>query len=165
LKWSFRGILNLMETLDDFDKRLLRLLQHDARLSTQDLADRAGLSTSPAWRRVKRLEQDGLIRTHVAMLDPRKLGLHAVAYVHVSLLDHAEATIGRFDAFVQAHDQVVECASITGSNDYVLKVFAKDPEDLEFFIMRKLLALGVVRSSTTNFVLRQTKYTTELPIG
>ncbi len=154
-----------MQPLDDFDKSLLRQLQHDAGLSTQQLADRAGLSVSPAWRRIRRLEQDGIIRTRVAMLDPRKLGLHAVAYVHVSLLDHAEATIGRFDAFVQAQDQVVECASITGSNDYLLKVFAHDPEDLENFIMRKLLALGVVRSSTTNFVLRQTKYTTELPIA
>ncbi len=149
---------------DDFDKRLLRLLQHDARLSTQELADRVGLSASPAWRRVRRLEQDGVIRGQVAILDPRKLGLHAVAYVHVSLLDHAEATIARFDQFVQAQDQVVECASITGSNDYVLKVVAKDPEGLEFFIMRKLRALGVVRSSTTNFVLRQTKCTTERPI-
>lgn len=153
-----------MEPPDDFDKRLLRLLQHDARLSTQELADRVGLSASPAWRRVRRLEQDGVIRGQVALLDPRKLGLHAVAYVHVSLLDHAEATIARFDQFVQAQDQVVECASITGSNDYVLRVVAKDPEGLEFFIMRKLLALGVVRSSTTNFVLRQTKFTTELPI-
>ena len=153
-----------MQSLDEFDKRLLRLVQHDARLSTQDLADGAGLSASPAWRRVRKLEQDGVIRAHVAMLDPRKLGLHAVAYVHVSLLDHTEATIARFDGFVQAEDQVVECASITGSNDYVLKVFARDPEALEFFIMRKLLALGVVRSSTTNFVLRQTKYTTELPL-
>jgi Lrp/AsnC family transcriptional regulator, leucine-responsive regulatory protein len=150
--------------LDNFDKRLLGLLQHDARLSTQELADRVGLSASPAWRRVRRLEQDGVIRGQVAILDPRKLGLHAVAYVHVSLLDHAEATIARFDQFVQAQDQVVECASITGSNDYVLKVVARDPEGLEFFIMRKLLALGVVRSSTTNFVLRQTKCTTELPI-
>lgn len=153
-----------VESPDEFDKRLLRLLQADARLSTQELADRAGLSASPSWRRVRRLEQDGIIRKHVAMLDPKKLGLHAVAYVHVSLLDHTEATIARFDTFVQDQDQVVECASITGSNDYMLKVFARDPEDLEFFIMRKLLALGVVRSSTTNFVLRQTKYTTELPI-
>ncbi len=153
-----------MPELDDFDKRLLRLLQHDARLTTQELADRAGLSVSPAWRRIRRLEQEGIIRGQVAMLDPRKLGLHAVAYVHVSLLDHAEATIARFDQFVQEQDQVVECASITGSNDYVIRVVAKDPEDLEFFIMRKLLALGVVRSSATNFVLRQTKYTTALPI-
>ncbi len=153
-----------MQPPDESDKRLLALLQRDSRLSTQELASQAGLSASPAWRRVRRLEQDGFIRHYVAMLDPRLLGLHAVAYVHVSLLDHAEATISRFDAFVQAEEQVVECASITGSNDYVLKVYARDPEHLEFFIMRRLLALGVVRSSTTNFVLRQTKYTTALPL-
>ena len=150
--------------LDDFDKRLLRQLQRDARVTTQELADHAGLSASPGWRRVKRMEETGLIRKHVAMLDPKLLGLHAVAYVHVSLQDHAEATMARFDAFVQRQDQVVECASITGADDYMLKVYARDPEDLEAFIMRKLLALGIVRSSTTNFVLRQTKYTTELPL-
>src|SRR4051812_40533320 len=100
------GIFNLIQAPEEFDKRLLRLLQADARLSTQDLAERAGLSASPSWRRVRRLEQDGIIRKHVAMLDPKKLGLHAVAYVHVSLLDHTEATIARFDAFVQEQDQV-----------------------------------------------------------
>lgn len=152
------------DPLDDTDKRLLRQLQRDSRISTQDLADRAGLSASPAWRRVKRMEDAGLIRKHVAMLDPKRLGLSAVAYVHVSLLDHSETTMARFDDFVQRQDQVVECASITGSDDYLLKVYARDPEDLERFIMRKLLALGIVRSSTTNFVLRQTKYTTELPL-
>lgn len=158
------GYFLSVQTLDEPDKRLLGLLQRNARLSTQELAGRTGLSASPAWRRVRRLEQDGVIRHYVAMLDPRRLGLHAVAYVHVSLLDHTEATISRFDAFVQAEDQIVECASITGSNDYVIKVYARDPEHLEFFIMRRLLALGVVRSSTTNFVLRQTKYTTALPL-
>ncbi len=153
-----------MEPLDEFDKRLLRLLQRDSRISTQDLAERAGLTASPAWRRVRRLEQAGVIARQVAILDPRQLGLHAVAYVHVSLLDHTEASIARFEDFVQRQDQVVECASITGSSDFMLKVVARDPADLEFFIMRRLLALGIVRSSTTNFVLRQTKYTTELPL-
>lgn len=153
-----------METLDEFDKRLLRLLQRDNSLSTQALAEQAGLSASPSWRRVRRLHETGVIRKQVAMLDPRQLGLNAIAYLHVSLLDHTEATIARFDDFVQRHEQVVECASITGSNDYLLKVYARDPEDLEHFLMRQLLALGIVRSSTTNFVLRQTKYTTELPV-
>ena len=153
-----------METLDEFDKRLLRLLQRDNSLSTQALAEQAGLSASPSWRRVRRLHEAGVIRKQVAMLNPRQLGLNAIAYLHVSLLDHTEATITRFDDFVQRHEQVVECASITGSNDYLLKVYARDPEDLEHFLMRQLLALGIVRSSTTNFVLRQTKYTTELPV-
>lgn len=150
--------------LDDSDRALLDILQRQGRIATQDLATAAGLSASPAWRRVRRLEDEGVIAGYVAMLDPRRLGLRAVAYVHVSLLDHTEATIARFDAFVQGEARVVECATITGTSDYVLRVVARDPEDLEHFIMRRLLALGIVRASTTNFVLRQTKYTTALPL-
>lgn len=154
-----------MTDLDDFDRRILRELQRDASLTTQDLAERVGLSPSPCWRRVRRLHDSGLIRAQVALLDRRGLGLEAMAYVHVSLLDHSEKSIARFDALVQAHPQVLECASITGADDYVLKVVARSAEALEHFLMRDLLALGVVRSSTTHFVLRQTKATTALPLG
>lgn len=149
---------------DDFDRALLHALQKDGKASAQDLAGRVGLSASPCWRRVKRLEEDGVITSYTARLDPKKLGLHAMAYVHVSLTDHSEATIARFDDFVQGSDQVIECASITGDSDYVLKVMARDPEALEEFIMHKILRLGVVRASRTNFVLRRTKVATALPL-
>lgn len=150
--------------LDAFDRHILRLVQADATISTQGLAERVGLSASPCWRRLKRMQEAGLIVGQVALVSPRALGLRAVAYLNITLVDHSEATIARFDAFVQRHDQVVECATITGSADYLLKVFASDPEALEQFIMRELLALGVVRSSNTALVLRQTKYTTALPV-
>ena len=133
-------------------------------LFRSDLADRVGLSASPCWRRLKRMQDAGLILGQVAMVSPRALGLTAAAYLSISLIDHSEATIARFDAFVQRHDQVLECATITGSADYLLKVFAADPEALERFIMRELLALGVVRATNTALVLRQTKYTTALPV-
>ena len=153
-----------MDGIDEIDRRLLGWLQRDSRITTADLAEKAGMSASPSWRRVRRMEEAGIVRKHVVLLDPRKLGLNAVAYVHVSLFDHTEATIAKFNDFIQRQVQVVECASITGSSDFMLKVYARTPEDLEVFLMRKLLALGIVRSSTTNFVLRQTKYTTELPL-
>lgn len=152
------------DTLDDFDRRLLRRLQRDARVSTQELAEGAGLSASPAWRRVKRMEEAGIIRAQVALLDPGKLGLNASAYVQVSLTDHAPATIARFDAFVQAEARIVDCARVTGGGDYLMKVLARDTGDFEDFLMHRLLALGVVRATTTSFVLRQTKSTTELPL-
>lgn len=154
-----------MIPLDDFDHRLLRLVQRDASLTIQDLADQLGLSPSPCWRRLKRLQEAGVIRATVALVDPRRIGLQARAMIHVSLLDHTEATISRFDAFVQRNPQVLDCASITGSDDYVLTVVARDAEGLEHFLMRDLLALGIVRSSTTHFVLRQTKSSTALPVG
>lgn len=151
-------------TLDDFDRRILRLLQRDATVSTQELADAIGLSPSPCWRRVRRMQEAGLIAAQVALVDARRLGLHALAYIHVTLIDHTEPSISRFDDFVQRHPQIVECATITGADDYLLKVVAQDPEALEHFIMRELLALGLVRSSSTHFALRQTKFTTALPV-
>ena len=153
-----------VDELDGNDRKILALLQANGKLGARELAERLSLSASPCWRRVKRLEALGVIDRYVAVLDPRSLGLHAVAHVHVSLVDHAEKTIEDFDRFVQRHEQVIECSSITGDADYALKVVAPDAEGLERFMMRELLALGLVRSSTTNFVLRQTKRSTALPL-
>ena len=153
-----------MPRLDAADHRLLAALQRDCKLSTQELAERANLSPSPAWRRVRRMEEDGIIEGYVAKLNPHAIGLNTSAYIHVSLTDHSEANIRAFDAFVALEAQIVECASITGTDDYLLKVVARDPEDLETFLMHRLLALGFVRSSTTHFVLSQKKQATALPL-
>jgi len=150
--------------LDEFDRRILRALQRDATMPLLALAEEVRLSSSPCWRRVKRLRDAGYLRAEVALVDARKVGLGVSAYIHVSLLDHTEPSIRKLDELVQRSSQVLECATITGADDYLLKVVARDPEDLERFIMKELLALGVVRSSTTHFVLRQTKSTTVLPV-
>ncbi len=154
-----------MPPFDEYDRKILQILQSDGKISMQDLADRIALSVSPCWRRVRKLEEAGIISGYVALLDRRKLGLNTLAYVHVSLTDHKEETIALFDEFVAGQDQVVECCSITGADDYLLKVVAEDPEGLERFIMRRILHLGIVRSSTTHFVLRQKKYRTDLPLN
>lgn len=150
--------------LDDADHRILAALQRDCTLSMQHLAELVGMSASPCWRRVKALRDAGVIRAEVALVDRKRVNMATLAYLHLSLIDHTEATIRRLEDFVQRHDRVVECATITGSDDYVIKVMARDPEDLERFLMKELLALGVVRSSTTHFVLRQTKYSTAVPL-
>lgn len=150
--------------LTEADRRLLRMVQRDGRSSTQDLAEAAGLSSSPAWRRLKRLEDLAIIKGYVALLDPRKLGLGALAYVQVSLAQHTEATVAQFDAFVNGQARILECARVTGGFDYILKVVTRDAEDLERFLMHHLLALGIVRTASTSFVLRQVKATTELPL-
>ena len=154
-----------MPNLDELDKHLLQLLQRDAKISTQELADQVHLSVSPCWRRVRKLEDAGIIESYVTMLNRRKLGLNTLAFVHVSLIEHTEQAIRIFDDFVEQEDQIIECCSITGADDYLLKVVAEDPEGLETFIMKKVLRLGIVRSSTTHFVLRQKKYRTELPLS
>ena len=150
--------------LDDFEKLILRALQRNGRTSTQELSEIIGLSQSPCWRRVKRLEEVGYITRYSAILNGKKLGLHALAHVQVSLLDHTESSIQIFQTFVDENEQVLECASITGDFDYILKVAAKDPEDLELFIVHKLLQLGVVRTTETILILRQMKVSGALPI-
>jgi DNA-binding Lrp family transcriptional regulator len=150
--------------LDPYEVQILSHLQRNGRASTQDLSDAVGLSPSPCWRRVRRLEQEGYIARYAAVLDGRKLGLNAIAHVQVSLVDYNEATVNRFRTFVQTSDQVLECASITGDFDYLMKVVATDPESLEQFLMQDLLRLGVVRNTTTTFVLRQIKEAGALPV-
>lgn len=151
--------------LDTYEKRILKTLQGNGRASTQELSDAVGLSPSPCWRRVKRLEEEGYIARYGAVLDAKKLGLRAFAYVQVSLLDHAEESIATFADFIEKSEQVLECASITGDFDFLLKVVAVDPEALEEFIMRDILRLGVVRTTATNFVLRQMKSGGPLPVA
>lgn len=153
-----------MYNLDSFDRSILRVLQTDGKIGNQDLAEKVSLSSSPCWRRVKKLEDSGVIYRYVAMLNPKALGLTAMAYVHIALLDHRQETIETLDNFVATQDQIIECSSITGSNDYVLKIIEADNESLEKFIMQRLLRLGIVRSSTTNLILRQQKYTTAVPL-
>ncbi len=150
--------------LDTFEKLILKVLQRDGRASTQALSEAVGLSPSPCWRRVKRLEEDGYITRYAAILDGKKLGLRALAHVQVSLVDHEPASISTFQAFIDRHEQVLECASITGDFDYLLKVAATDPEGLEHFIMRDLLGLKFVKTTTTIFILRQLKTYGALPV-
>ncbi len=150
--------------LDKFEKLILKVLQRNGRASSQELSDAVGLSPSPCWRRVKRLEEDGYITRYAAILDGKKLGLHAFAHVQVSLGDHDVAALNKFLAFVKDNDQVLECSSITGDFDFILKVAASDPEALEQFIMRNLLRLSVVRTTTTIFILRQIKVSGALPV-
>ena len=153
-----------MDTIDHYDQAILRVLQNEGKIGIQELAEKVNLSTSPCWRRVKKLEDTGIISDYVALLNPKRLGLTAMAYVHIALLDHRQETIELLDKFVDGQEQIVECSSITGSNDYVLKIIEKDTENLEKFIMQHLLRLGIVRSSTTNLILRQKKFTTALPL-
>lgn len=153
-----------MAELDDFDRAILEVLQREGKISAQELAQKTHLSASPSWRRVRRLEKEGVIERYAAILDPGKLGFGLIAYVHVSLADHAEETVETFDRFVQEQARIVECSSVTGEDDFMLKVLSRDTAHLEDFIMHRVLRLGIVRSSKTFISLRQTKYTTRVPL-
>ena len=106
--------------LDNFEKLILKELQREGRASTQALSDAVGLSASPCWRRVKRLEEEGYITRYAAIVDGKKLGLRALAHIQVSLVDYDAATIAKFQTFIDTNEQVLECSSITGDFDYIL---------------------------------------------
>lgn len=153
-----------MIELDKYDKNLLSILQKDGKASTKELAEQTNLSVSPCWRRIKRLEDDGVIEKYVAVLNRKSLGFYAQAYLHISLIDHKSETIEKFDQLVRSEERIIDCSSVTGENDYVLKVVARDPEDLEQFIMVEILRSGLVGTSTTTFILRNTKSGSALPL-
>ncbi len=153
-----------MTKFDKFDKKILSVLQRQGRVTNQNLAKQANLSTAPCWRRVDKLESQGIIDRYVALVDREKLGLSVMVYIHISLNDHHSETLKVFDRFVEQSDAILECYSVSGEYDYLIRVVATDVKALEFFLMEKLLKLEAVRSANTSFVLKQKKYTTALPI-
>jgi len=150
--------------LDKIDLSILSVLQEDSRVSNQKLAAQVGLSPSPCWRRVKRLEEAGLIARYVTLLDAEAAGLPVHAYLHVSLDNHHPDTVAAFDSMVQARPEVLECYAMSGEYDYLLRVVASSMSDYERFMTRHLLREAEVQTANTSFVLKRIKYTTALPL-
>ena len=151
-------------TLDRLDRRILDELQENARLSNQELAQRVGLSTAPCWRRLRRLEQEGFIARYATLLNGPQVGLPIVAYALVSLENHHPESVRKFDQLVNERPEVLECHSMSGSNDYLLRIVASSIEAYEHFLSTHVLQSGAVRSVNTSFVLRTKKSTTRLPV-
>ncbi|MET3131847.1 Lrp/AsnC family leucine-responsive transcriptional regulator [Oxalobacteraceae bacterium GrIS 1.11] len=167
-------------TLDKTDRKILSILQADGRLSNQDLAEQVSLSPSPCLRRIKRLEDAGVIRQYVALLDPDKLGLGLLAYVNVRLEKHSEAgaqsnaraltltpaTSPRADFAVSVEQwpEVVACYAMTGEMDYLLRVHVEDMEHFSRFMMATLLRHPAVLDVKSSFALQRIKDTTALPL-
>jgi Lrp/AsnC family leucine-responsive transcriptional regulator len=154
--------------LDAVDRRILRALQRDGRMTYDVLAQEVGLSPSAALRRVKRLEEAGAIASYVALLSPERVGLPLTAYLNVRLEKHTERhkrnPMDLFRAAVQTWPEVVECASLTGEMDYLLRVVVEDMSHYSRFIMDTLLKHPSVQDCKTSFVLDRVKNTTALPV-
>ncbi len=155
----------MARTLDRLDRRILDELQRDARISNQELAKRVGLSAAPCWRRLRRLEAGGFIEGYATHLRAAAVGLPVLAYALVSLENHHPESVRQFDQCVKERAEVLECHSVSGSNDYLLRIVAASMEAYEHFLSTQLLQLSAVRSVNTSFVLRTKKYTTRLPLG
>lgn len=152
--------------LDRYDGHILRLLQEDSRISNQDLADRIGLSPSPCLRRVRALEESGIIVGYRALLDARSLGLSLMALIHISMDQHTPERFSNFEAQVSKIPEVMECLLITGqAADYQLKVVVKDMDTYQELLLNRITRIKGVTGVHSSFVLRRVVDKTELPIA
>ncbi|AXT47921.1 MULTISPECIES: Lrp/AsnC family transcriptional regulator [Chromobacterium] len=152
-------------TLDKTDLRILAELQHDGRLTNVELAERVALSPSPCLRRLKQLEESGVIRQYVALLDPARIGLGLQAWVRVTLEKRGNAHLQSFIEAVQSWQEVINCFAMTGEMDYLLQVYFEDMEHFSRFVMDELLQHPGVADVKSSFVLKEIKRTTSLPLG
>lgn len=150
--------------LDVYDRRLLQALQADGRLSHVELSEQVYLSASQCQRRLKKLEDTGIIRRYVALLDADKLGLGVMAILSVTLEKHGDDPARAFKESIAGHPQILECWSVTGEADYVMRVVAPDLKAFSDFLMHELLNLPLVAGVRSNILLEQIKFTTELPL-
>jgi|SRR5690554_4144267 len=150
--------------LDDFDRKILRALQENADYSMADLGNLIGLSHTPCWRRLKRLEAEGIIRGKVTLLEPKMLNLNVTVHAHISIKNYEELAVETFEAAIQDIPEVVECYSTSGDKDYVMRVVVESVEHYERLLKTTLANLPNLKSINSTFALRQVKYTTQLPI-
>ncbi|MEZ6022843.1 MAG: Lrp/AsnC family transcriptional regulator [Hyphomonadaceae bacterium] len=158
------GRIALAEDLDAVDARILDLLQQDASLSIAEIADRVGLSSSPAWRRIERLKKSGVITGQVTLLDHEKLGLTFEVFATVKLQLPSRENLDKFERAIADWPEVVECATVTGQVDYMLRVITRDMHAYDDFLRDKMLALGLVSDVQSRIVMRVPKRTTAAPL-
>lgn len=153
-----------MAHLDTTDKKILDLLQHDATLSATDIADRIGLSQSPCWRRINRLQQEEYIRSTHAVLNRQKIGWDVVVLVNIKLSSLGRKMQKEFEQVMIDFPCILECWSTSGAMDYSLRVIAKSIEDYEHFLRSELLALPHIKEAQSDFTMREIKNITYLPM-
>ena len=146
-----------MIELDDIDRRIVAALQAEGRLPMVDLAEKVGLSPTPCQRRVKRLEEDGVIARYAALVSPQAMGLGLQALVQVTLDDHSEKTVAAFEAAIRARPEVVACYAVTGDMDFQVHVLAPDLASFSEFAMKALLRMPGVRGTRSSFIMQAVK--------
>ncbi len=157
-------MIYMIMKLDKFDREILRVLQKDATVSMAELSTRVGLSHTPCWRRVKKLEAEGIIKQKVTLLDNKRLNLGVSVFIYVTLKNHDGDSLNDFENAVQSINEIVECHTTSGEKDYLLKVIVESIEEYEHLLKNKLTNLPLVDHLSSTFALKQVKNTTELPI-
>jgi len=152
--------------IDRYDRQILEVLQADGRINNQDLADRIGLSPSPCLRRVRALEEAGLIVGYRALADARKLGLTLMALIHISMDVHTPERFANFEAAVSVLPEVLECLLITGQDaDYQIKVVVRDMDHYQALLLDRITRIAGVTGVHSSFVLRRVVDKTALPVS
>ncbi|MEP3247984.1 MAG: Lrp/AsnC family transcriptional regulator [Sneathiella sp.] len=154
----------MLSEFDDQDKKILRTLQSEGRLSNIELAERTGMSTSPCWRRVKRFENEGVIQGYSANLDRRKLGLGVLVFVSVQIDTHSEEEASIFEQEIVALEEVISCHSVGGGADFMLQVACKDLDAYAEFSMTVLRRLTGIKAMTSSIALKEIKANSGWPL-
>ena len=150
--------------MDTIDRKILTLIQSHPDLSVIELSEQVGLSHSPCWRRLKRLEITGVIRERAVLLNPAALGLTVNVFAHLKLRQHDESTLEALESAAKHRQEIVECFSMSGESDYILRIVIGNIDDYEKFLKKVLLHLPGVASVNSSFALKCVKLTTQLPI-
>ncbi|CAN7390192.1 MULTISPECIES: Lrp/AsnC family transcriptional regulator [Phyllobacterium] len=149
--------------MDRLDRKILRLLQEDATLAVADVAKKVGLSTTPCWRRIQKLEEDGVIQRRVAILDPVRVNTRVTVFVSIRTGSHSNEWLKRFSEVVQEFPEVVEFYRMSGDVDYLLRVVVPDIAAYDA-VYKRLISKIDIRDVSSAFAMEQIKYTTELPL-
>ena len=147
------------------DRGLLEALQSNLALSQIDLVERSGMSRTSLWRRLRELEEERVIASRVALLDPKSLGLQIHVLLSVSMVGHSDRIRIAFETHVESLPEVMECFSVSGDRDYLLQIVCPDMERYNSFLNSQILHHPSVQSASSSFALRRVKYTTALPLG
>lgn len=150
--------------LSKTDVKILKLLQENAGLSTAEIAAKVGLSQSPCWRRISRLEQAGIIKNRIAVLDHSKLGMEVVVFVNVNLTAHGRQNLEDFEKVIKKFPEVLACYTVTGEMDYLLKIVTKDIQHYEKFLRHYLMTMPMIRELHSTIAVTEIKDTSELPL-
>jgi Lrp/AsnC family transcriptional regulator len=157
-------MLTKARTMDAIDRKILAVLQEDASLSVAEIGSRVGLSSTPCWKRIQRMEADGVILKRVALVDQEKLGLGVTVFVSIETGDHSQAWLGRFAEVVQTMPEVMEFYRMAGDIDYMLRVVVADIPGYDAFYKR-LISTVPLKNVTSRFAMENIKATTALPIA
>jgi Lrp/AsnC family transcriptional regulator, leucine-responsive regulatory protein len=150
--------------LDKIDCELLNHIQSDAKMANTELADKLGLSPSPCLRRVKSLENNGVIKRYVGIIDPVLVGLPISVFVTVSLRNQGRAALEEFESHIKDYEEIMECYLMTGNSDYLLRVAVPDMESYEQFLLDKITTIPCVGNIESSFSLKQVIYRTAMPL-